>query len=982
MIASRGIHASALRSVAIPWQRSLTSRPSWLVQSSSAIVKTGQRRHVKTKTAIAIRDLPQGALPALPNEPLPVEAEPAVPTVVQQHLQNVNKYKDCVVLTRVGSFYELYGPQAEQYGPQLNLKVATRFTKLYGDLAMAGFQHTQLDRFLKVLVQDLGQQVAISEEVLRTPASEQARGNQLLYDRKVSRVVTAGTLVDESFMDPYDNNYVLGIYADPPTTDSRIVSDTHARSKGENATPLALCWADISSGSLFYQQTDSAALASVMARIAPREVVLNSSIKSLPDQQVQAALTDASYKATYLDTATAPQQIDWHDSLDNASVMPPLDMTPLEEASISLLISYIKDKMQDLTITFRPPERRSTDAYMQIDKQSLRGLELRTTVREDFFTGSLLHSIRRTLTKSGARLLNQRLVAPVMSVFEINRRLDLVSSLVHDQELAEEVEKKLRPTSDIQRLLQRFSIAKGDADDLLAIAKTIDLVNDLKIFTLEHLTKSRRKHARNGPHKSYATTMRLTMSSLDLKQLLLVKDAIKSAIDETSLNAQHLHEAEDSAGLATFAEEVEAADGKVKSKLKSQALKRKSASETANESDEIWIMYRNASDTLSSAHAGLDQLIADKKTLLESLRKKWSSNSLTLRWTPQLGHFCHIKGKDCRAAPVTGFRTINASKSTKSFYTPEWTTLGLSIDQSKLRIRTEEQRVFNALRIDVISNLVRLRHVASTLDELDVAHSSATLANERILVRPVLHTGSRHIIKGGRHPMVDLGLLEDGRPFTANDCILSESPRILLITGPNMAGKSTFLRQNALISILAQMGSFVPADYAELSLVDKVFSRIGSADSLSKHQSTFMVEMLEVGNILREATPKSLVIMDEIGRGTTPQDGTAVAYACLWHLHEVNKCKALFATHFHHLVDMSMHMSGLERYCTDVQERGDGSWIYVHKMRKGVNRNSHALKVASMAGVPDAAIRAAEKVLEDAKVKMDDDCQKAKTKLL
>jgi len=207
-------------------------------------------------------------------------------------------------------------------------------------------------------------------------------------------------------------------------------------------------------------------------------------------------------------------------------------------------------------------------------------------------------------------------------------------------------------------------------------------------------------------------------------------------------------------------------------------------------------------------------------------------------------------------------------------------------------------------------------------------------------------------------------LIEQGRSFTSNDCFVGDEDRLWLITGPNMAGKSTFLRQNALITIMAQVGSYVPADFAEIGLVDQIFSRVGSADNLFRDQSTFMVEMLETAAILKNATARSFVIMDEIGRGTTPEDGTAVAFACLYHLCQVNQCRTLFATHFHRLAELSKGIPGVGYYCTDVAEDKDGGFSYVHKLRKGVNRQSHALKVAKIAGLPQAAIIMAQRVLE------------------
>jgi DNA mismatch repair ATPase MutS len=309
-------------------------------------------------------------------------------------------------------------------------------------------------------------------------------------------------------------------------------------------------------------------------------------------------------------------------------------------------------------------------------------------------------------------------------------------------------------------------------------------------------------------------------------------------------------------------------------------------------------------------------------------------------------------------------RSVSSSRSTRSFHHPEWTQLGQKIDQAKIRIRAEEQQVFLRLREQVVVNLVKLRRNATVLDELDIACSFATLAEEQALVRPILNTSSVHKIIAGRHPTVQGGLKEQGRSFVTNNCFVGDRENIWLITGPNMGGKSTFLRQNALITIMAQVGSYVPAEYAEIGIVDQIFSRVGSADNLYRDQSTFMVEMLETAAILRNATPRSFVVMDEIGRGTTPNDGVAIAFACLHHLYHVNKCRTLFATHFHSVAKLSEDMNGVGFYCTDLIEDGTGGFSYVHRLRKGVNRESHALKVARLAGLPEAAIGVASEVIE------------------
>lgn len=602
---------------------------------------------------------------------------------------------------------------------------------------------------------------------------------------------------------------------------------------------------------------------------------------------------------------------------------------------------------------------------MIIDKQSLRGLEIRQTLKDGLTQGSLLQTIRRTVTKSGARLLNQRLVSPSLSLSVINNRLDLVQEL-RDRDVAREhIQGLLRRTYDTSRLLQRFCIGKGDADDMLGLAKTIAVVQQIS-----DLVHSPIEGAAIIPSQSHEIScLRNLFERLDLAGPMKVAKSILSTIDEEGLSRKHQAEIEQATESETMAEEVVNADtaGNEPPKLTRRASKQTAATTAPSISEQdVWIMRKNASPTLSQAHKDLEALLVDKQALATELREKTRSDSLTLRWSGQLGHFCHVKGKDAKSNldNLPDARSIASTKTTRTFHLNEWTGLGVSIDDAKLRIRAEEDRVFNKLRAKVLENIMRLRRNAAVLDELDVAASNATVAKERNLTRPILNTSTAHRIVAGRHPTVDVGLTSQGRAFTANDCFVGDAnkERLYLITGPNMAGKSTYLRQNALITILAQTGAFVPAAYAELGLVDKVFSRVGSADNLYQDQSTFMVEMLETAEILRQATPRSFVIMDEVGRGTTAQDGFAVGYACLRHLRDVNGCRVLFATHFHGLAD---RVEGLGCFCTDVEEDGVGGWSYVHRLRRGVNRESHALKVARMAGLPAEAVRVAGEVLRE-----------------
>ena len=533
--------------------------------------------------------------------------------------------------------------------------------------------------------------------------------------------------------------------------------------------------------------------------------------------------------------------------------------------------------------------------------------------------------------------------------------------MLEDPPLREGILSLLRRSHDSQRLVQRFSLGRGDPEDLLALANTIIATQELVIILQQ---AGREANARATSLD--ANCLEPMIARIHLEGPMELAGRIKEAIDEEGIIQQHRIEDDGAGEMVALAQEIISSEGSpedIANMAKSSRKKRPmSLREHYAESGDTWIMKANASAILKRLHDELNQLMIEKSALIKNLQDRLGVPTLTLRWTPGLGHICHVKGKDTRI--LADMRSVSSSRSTRSFHHPEWTQLGQKIDQAKVRIRAEEQQVFLGLREQVIVNLVKLRRNAAVLDELDIACSFATLAEEQVLVRPALNTSSVHKIIGGRHPTVQGGLREQGRSFVTNNCFVGDQENIWLITGPNMGGKSTFLRQNALITIMAQVGSYVPAEYAEIGIVDQIFSRVGSADNLYRDQSTFMVEMLETATILKNATSRSFVIMDEIGRGTTPADGVAIAFACLHHLYHVNKCRTLFATHFHSLVELSKDMSGIGYYCTDVLEDDTGGFSYVHKLKKGVNRKSHALKVARLAGIPESAIGIALEVMK------------------
>lgn len=854
---------------------------------------------------------------------------------------------------------------------------------------MAGFPFFQLDRFLKMLVQDLNKYVAISEE-FALDAEEKAQSGGLLFDRKVARVVTPGTLIDEKFIEPSEHNFLLAIYLDVAIMESKLKqhadSDTqssHQHILSSIPQQVGLSWLDLSTGDFFTQLTTTQMLPSAIARIGAREILVDQNVQDLIGHELQLLVGHDHRLVTFFQyPVTFDPVSEWGTMLE--APVPEDDrasFTPEEVAAGYSLLKYIRVQLQGSNLKLQPPRRRHLNESMSIDRNSLSGLEILETARDGFGKGSLLHAVRRTSTKSGSRLLRDRLsmyksclsslhiltsytASPSTSLNVINERLNLVSVFMGNQELRDSVVQLLKRSYDAQRLVQKFALGKGDPDDLICLSRAIEASKEVKQVLLDQS----KTPVSNVDLKNSLTSM---ISRLYLDGPLGLAEKILAAIDEEGLLQKQRIADSTAAEAASLAQKVSLDEGtpseleSLPKKLKSKNSDRVVATDNEPGHVDTWIMRRDASKNLNALHTELERLGDEKISLTQRLRNSVGSSALTLKWTPGLGHICHVKGAKISQESLEELgvtRNVSSTKSTRSFYLPAWSDLGAHMDQVKVRIRQEEQTIFQDLRREVILNLVKIRRNAAVMDELDVGCSFAILAQEQQMVRPILNDGICHKIVGGRHPTVKLGLEEQGRSFVSNDCFLGDSERIWLITGPNMAGKSTFLRQNALITILAQVGSYVPAAYAEIGIVDQIFSRIGAADDLFRDQSTFMVEMLETAAILKQATSKSFVIMDEVGRGTTPEDGTAVSFACLHHLHNHNQARTLFATHFHALADMTQDFEALARYCTDVKDTAAGGFSFVHRLRKGVNRQSHALKVAQLAGLPKETLELATRV--------------------
>lgn len=822
---------------------------------------------------------------------------------------------------------------------------------------MAGFPIGQLDRYLKILVQDLGLSVAVADQFER---ETDAINDPFKFNRRVARIVTPGTLIDEAFLNFQENNFLLSINF-PSDAVNKVADPT---------TVIGLAWIDLSLGEFYVQETELKDLISDISRIRPSEILLDDELISanLESGKWFSDLIELKrYFIKYQKVSRRPieRYLEMFDEDQLTTEKSFQNLTQKETASSLSVLEYVRQHLPESEVIFELPERKMRDSIMQIDARTMDALELHKTVRENSKKGSLVNVIRRTSTQSGARLLTEWISAPSMDLKEIRRRQKMVMFLMKFPSLQLFTSKQLSKTSDMVRLLQRLSLSRGRATDLLQLARSLKMVEKIRSKLGEFV------------NESSAPKMLLRKLYKHLKSPIELADEILDCIDEDALLESQYQQEQILADIQS-SNINEASSSNNPSISKANTKK-----ERMKDPIDFWIMKPHASETLVKLHEELNLKEQEKKTL-ELYYKNIAPKGVRveLRWTPALGHVAHISGNGVATEFIKEIngQIVSKSQSTKWAYVGKWTEIGKERDSLRERLRNEERQVFLILQKKVLKKMSLIREVSHTLDYIDVTLSFAKLADEKQLVCPIVDNSTQLDIIDGRHVVVEEGLKKNAHSFVPNNCSVGKDGQLWLVSGPNMGGKSTFLRQNALITILAQVGCFVPAKYAKIGLVDKIFSRVGAADDLYRELSTFMVEMLETSFILKNATSKSLAIVDEIGRGTSGREGLAIAYSTLSYLVENNCTRTLFATHFgpelYKLISKDDILNKkVAYYCTDVISVGnptisqsrnlDKSFIFSHKLRSGISKQSHGIVVAGMAGMPLGALKIAEDTLKD-----------------
>jgi DNA mismatch repair protein MutS len=834
------------------------------------------------------------------DPPIPA-AQPAAPKaddlsrvtpMMEQYIEIKAANPDCLLFYRMGDFYELFFDDAEIASRDLGIVLTKRGKHLGRDIPMCGVPIERSDEYLHRLIAQ-GHRVAVCEQ-LEDPAEARKRGAKSVVRRDVVRLVTSGTLTEDSLLDARRNNFLLAI----------------ARSRtSASEDRFALAWIDISTSEFNVAECERTALAAALARIEPGEIIVADAVFSDTELSPYLRSLPAVTPLTrdVFDGATAERRLAAFFGVATTASFGAFSRIELTAAAAA--VTYVERTQIGKRPPLSPPVREAAGATLAIDQATRANLELIRTLSGER-RGSLLAAIDRTVTAAGSRLLAQRLAAPLTDPVEIAHRLDAVSAFVNDSAMRSDLRGTLKTVPDLARALARIVVGRGGPRDLAAIRDGICAAAEF----------STRLSALAGLPRDIA-------------------DAIAA---------------------------LRRPDAAIATEL-AQAL-----------ADELPAFRRDGGFIRSGYQAALDEARAlrdESRRVIAALQVRYAETTgvktLKIRHNNVLGYFVDVTaqhGEKLLTAPLTGtFIHRQTLAGQVRFTTTELGELEAKIANAADRALALELEIFDALAARVTAASAAIKQAAEALAAVDAMTALAALAVERNYVRPVVDGGLTFSIEGGRHPVVEQALGADGGPFVANDCDLSPpadatAGRIWLVTGPNMAGKSTFLRQNALIAVLAQMGSFVPARAAHIGVVDRLFSRVGAADDLARGHSTFMVEMVETAAILNQAGERALVILDEIGRGTSTFDGLSIAWATIEHLHESNRCRTLFATHFHEMTALAAKLKRLHNATMRVKE-WHGDVVFLHEVVPGAADRSYGIQVAKLAGLPASVIERAKLVL-------------------
>lgn len=817
------------------------------------------------------------------------------PPMMKQFLTVKLKHQDAILLYRLGDFYECFMEDAVAMSRELELTLTARDGGALGKVPMAGIPAKAIDNYLPKLL-DAGYKIAICEQ-LEDPATTKG-----LVKRDVVRVITAGTLVEDSLLKSNVNNYLAAIYED------------------KKAEKWGLAYVDISTGEFKVTQTNYAQVLAELARIKPVEVIAPSVVQSLlPFQIVREQKVDLpdeivkNYNCSCVAVNFFDEQrakINITDALRIHSV----DSLPFNQyksgfCAAGAVLQYLINTQKESMPKIYGIETYDLSEFVLMDASTRRNLELLETVREKKKYGSLLWAIDKTKTNMGSRLLKKWLAQPLKDVKEIVKRQDAVEALISDPQTRLALGGLLDKVVDIQRLATRSSNGSISPRDFIS-----------------------------------------------LKNTLLLLPQFVEVLESQALDCFRIYD--DVQSIVEFA------------KIIDRTL-----------IDEAPITIKDGGLIKPDVNAELDyfrDLLNNGKQWLvdfeEKERERTGIKNLKVGYSRVFGYFIEITNSNLAQVPSNYIRKQTLTGAER-FITDELKKHEDDVLSASTKSAEIEYKIFCDLREYSKEFIEPIREISQNLSQIDVLLSYASCAIENQYVRPEVDNSNELYIKNGRHPVVEK-ILPLGS-YVSNDLKLiggngnAQAAEFMILTGPNMAGKSTFMRQQALIVLLAQIGSFVPAEYAKVGVVDKIFTRVGAVDDLSLGQSTFMVEMNETAYILNSATERSLILLDEIGRGTSTYDGVAIAWSVAEYISQKIKARTIFATHYHELNVMPQSFPSIKNYRITISEN-DGEIVFLRKVVEGSASKSYGIQVAKMAGLPSAVVATAEKLM----VKMQKDFSK------
>lgn len=807
-----------------------------------------------------------------------VLTDAGITPAMQQYLISKAENMDCLLFYRMGDFYELFFEDAVKASAILGIALTRRGKHNGKDIQMCGVPAHSADGYLETLIA-AGCRVAICEQT-EDISEAKKRGSKSVIKREVVRIVTPGTITEDTLLSARQSNYLCAI----------------AKAGGE----YSLAWLELSTGEFCLNNLDFNLLASELARIAPREIIISDVLggELIAYEFWQEWKNRASLQpAIFFDSQKGEQSLKRYYQLAALDALG--DFSRSDVAACGALIEYIHLTQMTAVPRLEKPSKQLQSTVMAIDPATRRNLELITTLSGER-NGSLLSVIDKTITSAGARMLASYIAAPLTSPQAISTRLEQVEYFVNTESMRKSMREYMRQCPDIERSLSRVCLGRGSPRDLIAIKNGLEVAGQIR----------------------------------------------KLFANDQGLPSEIVHHVSAISGLEELAASLHAA-------LKPEAP----------------LLARDGNFVRDGYSPPLDEfrtLRDESKRLIAALETRYQEEtgiaSLKIRFNNVLGYYAEITPIHQKKITETFIHRQSLANSLR-YTTTELGELERKISEAADRASKLELEIFESLVAAIKDKSVNIAALARAVAALDVAAGLAELAIEKRYTRPQIDNSLAFDIRGGRHPVVESVLAKaTHEQFISNDCDLSESQRLWLLTGPNMAGKSTFLRQNALIAILTQIGSFVPADSAHIGVVDKIFSRVGAADDLARGRSTFMVEMVETATILNQAGSRSLVILDEIGRGTATFDGLSIAWAVVEHLHNQTKCRSLFATHYHEMTALAASLPSLSCHTMKVKE-WKGNVVFLHEVAKGSADRSYGIHVAKLAGLPEPVLKRATQVL-------------------